>query len=80
MSKINFDDKLYNILNGNEKLLQFFINNGFAERMLDGDRPGGRRCALAALRRRTAARLRLVGRLRTTSEHQAHSRNNGGNP
>ena len=29
MSKINFDDKLYNILNGNEKLLQFFINNGF---------------------------------------------------
>ena len=29
MKKINFDDKLYNILNGNEKLLQFFINNGF---------------------------------------------------
>ena len=29
MEKINFDDKLYNILNGNEKLLQFFINNGF---------------------------------------------------
>ena len=29
MSKIDFDDKLYNILNGNEKLLQFFINNGF---------------------------------------------------
>ena len=28
MEKINFDDKLYNILNGNEKLLQFFINNG----------------------------------------------------
>ena len=26
---INFDDKLYNILNGNDKLLQFFINNGF---------------------------------------------------
>lgn len=25
MSKINFDDKLYNILNGNEKLLQFLL-------------------------------------------------------
>lgn len=29
MNNINFDDKLYNILNGNEKLLKFFINNGF---------------------------------------------------
>ncbi|MCI5996697.1 MAG: ABC transporter substrate-binding protein [Peptoniphilaceae bacterium] len=28
MNNINFDDKLYNILNGNEKLLKFFINNG----------------------------------------------------
>ena len=29
MKTINFDDKMYDILNGNEKLLQFFINNGF---------------------------------------------------
>lgn len=29
MNNINFDDKLYNILNENEKLLEFFINNGF---------------------------------------------------
>ena len=60
--------------------LRFFINHGLAERMLNRDRPGGRRCALAALRRLTAARLGFVGRLRTTSEHQAHSGKNGGNP
>lgn len=29
MKKVNFNDKLYDILNGDDKLLQFFINNGF---------------------------------------------------
>ncbi|MGO1579963.1 MAG: ABC transporter substrate-binding protein [Peptoniphilaceae bacterium] len=29
MNKIDFNDKLFNILDGNDKLLDFFINNGF---------------------------------------------------